>query len=76
MDLQIGDVWYGKNGSTYEGIEATIDDITTRYVQVSFTPALDPNGTHVYGKPLGKRHFMENFAPQPPDHQLNIFEIL
>jgi len=75
MELRIGDSWYGKQGTAYEGIQATIDDVTARYVQVSFTPALDLNGSPVYGKPLGKRHFVQHFAPQPPHYQLTIFDV-
>lgn len=76
MDLQMGDTWYGKQGTAYEGIQGTIDHITTRYVQVSFTPALNPQGSPVHGRPLGKRHFRQHFTQQLPDHQLTIFDIL
>ncbi|MDW4068717.1 hypothetical protein QI274_12720 [Staphylococcus saprophyticus] len=44
MELQIGDTWYGKQGTIYENIQATIDDITARYVQVFFTPTLNHSG--------------------------------
>lgn len=76
MEWRIGDTWYGKQRTEYEGIQATIDDVTARYIQVSFTPALHPHGSPVYGKPLGKRHFTQNFDPQPSYLQLTIFDVL
>lgn len=45
MKMQMGDRWYGRQGTAYEEIEATIDYITSRYVQVSFTPTLHLNGS-------------------------------
>lgn len=76
MELQMGNTWYGRQETAYEGIQGTIDHITARYVQVSFTPALNPQSSPVYGKPIGKRHFRQHFTQQPPDHQLPIFDIL
>jgi hypothetical protein len=32
----IGDIWYGKSQTPYEGITARIDAVTSRNVQVSF----------------------------------------
>jgi len=72
MTFQIGDTWFGKNGTTYEGMQATIDDITSRYVQVSFSPGFDDGEGVSFGKPLGKRHFAQHFAPA---YQLTIFDI-
>lgn len=75
MDLQIGDIWYGKPKTAYDGIQATIEDITARYVQLSFHPPLYPDTSPVLGKPLGKRQFRQNFSPRPPYHQLTIFDV-
>lgn len=75
MELQIGDIWYGKQNTAYEGVQATIDDITARYVQVSFRPPLYPEVSPVLGKPLGKRQFRQNFSPHPPSYQVTIFDI-
>lgn len=65
--FQIGDVWYGENGMIYEGIQATIDDVTSRYVQVAFSPSLDNHETVSYGK----HHFIQHFEPV---HPLTIFD--
>jgi len=72
MTFQIGDTWFGKNGTTYEGIQATIDDITSRYVQVSFSPGFDNGEGISFGKPLGKRYFVQHFSPS---YQLTIFDV-
>ena len=74
MELQIGDTWYGKQGTIYENIQATIDDITARYVQVFFTPTLNYSGYPVCGMALGKRHFHKNFDAKPPYYQLTLFD--
>jgi len=75
MELQIGDRWYGEQETDYEGIQATIDDITARYVQLSFSPPLYSNTSPIHGKPLGKRQFRRNFTPQSPYYQVTIFDI-
>jgi len=75
MDIQIGDTWYGRHETAYEGIQATIHDITTRYVQVSFHPPLYAEISPLLGKPLGKRQFRQNFSPRPPHYQVTIFDI-
>ena len=72
MTFQIGDTWFGKNGTIYEGIQATVDDITSRYVQVSFSPGFDDGEGVSFGKPLSKRHFVQHFAPA---YQLTIFDV-
>lgn len=69
MELRVGDVWYGK----YEGIRATIDDVTARYIQAALTPPLYQKGVPLYGKPLGKRRFTHNFTVQK---QITIFDVL
>lgn len=73
MELRVGDTWYGKQGTIYEDIQATIDDITARYVQVFFIPTLNHNGHPMRGMPLGKRHFHQNFDTHPPYFQLTLF---
>jgi len=73
MVFQTGDIWYGRHGTIYEGIQATINDVTSRYVQVSFYPGLRMRNNVSYGKPLGKRHFIEHFEPW---HQTTIFDYL
>lgn len=72
MEFYIGDVWYGKDGTKYEGIQATIDDITSRYVQVSFTPGLQDGEGISKGKPLTKRYFIHYFDPT---YQFTIFDL-
>jgi len=73
MIFQVGYIWYGKNDTIYEGIQATINDVTSRYVQVSFSPGFRTEYNRSYGKPLGKRHFMQHFEPW---HQITIFDYL
>lgn len=72
MELQVGETWFGKEGTAYEGIQATIYDVTSRYVQVHFTPGLQLQQAVTYGKPLGKRQFKNYFTPQ---QQMTIFEV-
>jgi len=71
MEFRIREVWYGKDGTKYEGIQATIEDITSRYVQVSFTPGLWDGEGISSGKPLTKRHFIQYFDPV---YQWTIFD--
>lgn len=73
MDFRIGDIWYGKEGTDYEGFRAKIHDVTSRYVQLGFTPPLNQKGAPVHGKPLGKRQFSRNFTAQK---QITIFDVL
>jgi len=75
MDIQIGDTWYGKHKTAYEGIQATIHDITARYVQLSFNPPLYADVSPLLGKPLGKCQFRQNFSPRPPHYQITIFDV-
>ena len=71
MELQIGDTWYGKNNTAYEGIQANIEDITAHYVQLSFNPPLYAEVSPL----LGKRQFRQNFSPRPPHYQITIFDV-
>lgn len=59
----IGDIWYGKEGTPYEGVTATIRDITKRYVQVSFNRTVYIDEMLIGGDALTHKQFRLNFDP-------------
>jgi hypothetical protein len=64
MDLlQIGDIWYGKDGTPYEGVTAKIDAITARNVQVSFDRIVNMDGAKLGGTVMTQKQFRANFDP-------------
>lgn len=66
--LLVGDIWYGKVGTAYEGVQSTISRITPQRVQVSFNKKVDGN----IGTMLGKKTFRKLFQKQPYT-QLDLF---
>lgn len=69
----MGDVWYGRIGTDYEGIEATIDRITGHRVQVSFNKTIEIDGDPISGRVFEKRNFLKLFRRQKHE-QMNLFD--
>lgn len=68
--LQVGDVWYGKVGTEYDGIQATITCITPRRVQISFDQKVDGK----LGITLSQKRFRKIFQKQRSYIQLDLFK--
>jgi hypothetical protein len=47
--LQINDIWYGKDGTVYKDVLATIDAVTSRNVQVLFDRVVAVDGLQLAG---------------------------
>lgn len=71
--LNVGDVWHGRLGTNYEGVEAKIDNITPRRVQVSFSQLVEVDNMILGGSVFGKKNFCQLFEQQK-NEQLNLFE--
>lgn len=71
-ELRIGDVWHGRLGTDFENVEATIDNITPRRVQVSFNRLVDFDGMRSGGTTFGKKNFCRLFEQQKHE-QMNLF---
>jgi hypothetical protein len=66
LDLQSaqkGDIWFGKIGTAFEGVKATIETITTRNVQVSFDQIVLVDGLKLSGTVMPKGTFKRMFEP-------------
>jgi hypothetical protein len=61
--LQINDIWYGKDGTVYDGVTARIDAITTRNVQVSFDHVVAVDGLQLVGSVMTHKQFRLHFDP-------------
>jgi hypothetical protein len=61
--LEIGETWYGKDGTVYQGIIATIGAITARNVEVQYNQIVEMDGLQLAGEVMGKRRFQELFEP-------------
>jgi hypothetical protein len=68
--LRVGDIWYGKVGTAYEGIQATISRITPHRVQISFDKKVNGN----LGIMPGKKTFRKLFQKKKPHIQLDFFK--
>ncbi|KFZ39317.1 hypothetical protein JS81_14975 [Thermoactinomyces sp. Gus2-1] len=66
----IGEIWFGRSGSVYEGIQARIESITPRNVQVSYDRIVQVNGSQLAGEVMSKKRFREMFDRA---QQLNLF---
>lgn len=71
--LNVGDVWHGRLGTNYEGVEAKIDNITPRRVQVSFNRLVEVDDMILGGTTFGKKNFGQLFEKQKHE-QMNLFE--
>ncbi|SDY84080.1 hypothetical protein [Thermoactinomyces sp. DSM 45892] len=61
MEFKINDVWFGRIGTAYEGVTATIQAITERKIQVSFDRVVAVDGMMLGGCIFGKKQFQELF---------------
>lgn len=66
----IGDIWYGKDQTSYEGVTARIDAITSRNVQVMFDQTVSVDGFVLGGTVMTHKQFRINFDP---GQQLSLF---
>lgn len=66
----VGDIWYGKDQTPYEGVPAKIDAITTRNVQVSFDRNVSLDDILTSGTVMTHKQFRTNFGP---GQQLSLF---
>ena len=55
--MELGEIWFGRSGSVYEGIQARIESITTRNVQVSFNQVVQVKGMRLLGEVMSKGKF-------------------
>lgn len=72
-DLVVGATWYGRIGTDYEGIEATIDRITTHRVQVTFNKMVHIEGNPISGRVFEKGNFLRLFRRQKYE-QMSLFD--
>lgn len=71
--LIVGDEWYGRIGTVYEGVRATVERVTPHRVQVTFDKKMIVNGNKLGGMVFGKENFVRLFRRQQYE-QLNLFE--
>ena len=69
--MELGEIWFGRSGSVYEGIQARIESITTRNVQVSFNQVVQVKGMRLLGEVMSKGKFRQTFDRV---QQLNLFK--
>jgi FKBP-type peptidyl-prolyl cis-trans isomerase 2 len=70
--LQINDIWHGKEGTLYENVSATIQAVTSRNVQVSFNHVIAVDGLQLAGTVMTQKQFRLNFDP---GQQLSLWPI-
>ncbi|GIM48492.1 hypothetical protein DNHGIG_40410 [Collibacillus ludicampi] len=69
--MEIGNRLSGRQGTVYEGVQARIDAITKRYVQVYFDRVVTVNGMKLLGQVLSKsavKKYFDNYE------QLSLFD--
>jgi hypothetical protein len=66
----IGEIWYGKDGTPYEGVSAQIDAITIRNVQVMFDKTVYIDDLLLGGTVMTHKQFRLYFDP---GQQLSLF---
>ncbi|WP_028777181.1 hypothetical protein [Shimazuella kribbensis] len=70
--LQINDIWHGKEGTLYENVSARIEAVTSRNVQVSFDHVIVVDGLQLAGTVMTHKAFRLNFDP---GQQLSLWPI-
>ena len=68
--MKKGEIWFGLPGTPYEGVEAKIETVTARNVQVSYDRIVQVNGSQLAGEVMSKKRFREMFDRA---QQLNLF---
>ncbi|MBA4601906.1 hypothetical protein [Thermoactinomyces mirandus] len=61
--MEKGETWYGRNGTPYEGVKATIDRITARKVSISYDRIVHVDGSLVCGQTMYRGEFQRMFDP-------------
>lgn len=69
-EIKKGEIWFGRPGTAYEQVEAKIESITPRNVQVSYDRIVQVNGSQLAGEVMSKKRFREMFDQA---QQLNLF---
>ncbi|MBS7531858.1 hypothetical protein IC619_015400 [Hazenella sp. IB182353] len=59
--MHTGEVWLGRTGTPYAGVSATIDDVTTRNVVLSYDRVVDVNGVQTIGEVMTQKKFERMF---------------
>ncbi|MBD1373888.1 hypothetical protein IC620_16205 [Hazenella sp. IB182357] len=59
--MRTGEVWHGRTATPYEGVSATIDDVTTRNVILSYDRVVDVNGVQTIGEVMTQKKFNRMF---------------
>jgi hypothetical protein len=59
--LQVNDIWYGKDGTPYANVSATIDAIMSRNVLVVFDKTVSVDGIHTNGTVITHKQFRLHF---------------
>jgi hypothetical protein len=70
--MQIGDRLFGRIGTPYEGVQARIDNMTSRYVQLFFDRVVQIDGMNLLGQVLSKavvRRYFDDY------NQLRLFDL-
>lgn len=67
----MGEVWFGKTGTRYEGVQATIEAVTKRNIQVSYDRIVSENEMQLGGEVMGKQAFLERFDN---NRQMTLFD--
>jgi sorbitol-specific phosphotransferase system component IIBC len=60
-EIKKGEIWFGRPGTIYEQVEAKIESITARNVQVSYNRIVQVNGSRVVGEVMAKGKFKRMF---------------
>jgi hypothetical protein len=70
-EIKKGEIWFGRPGTAYEQVEAKIESITPRNVQVSYDWIVQVNGSQLAGEVMPKGKFLRMFDST---RQLSLFE--
>lgn len=71
IEFHLDDSWYGKTGTPYENVVATIQAITTRNIQVTFDQVVSVGGLQIGGRVFTQKEFQRLFDH---DQQLSLFD--
>jgi hypothetical protein len=69
-ELELNDIWYGKDGTPYAGVSARIDAITSRNVQVMFDRTVSVDDIQTTGTVITHKQFRLHFDS---GQQLSLF---
>jgi hypothetical protein len=66
MFCGVGEIFYGRPDTPYEGVQAKIEDISIRNVQLSFDRVVQKNDTILAGEVMTKKKFERMFTREKP----------